>query len=105
MDVVSNQFAPKEQSKFLEFCTGCPRLPVGGLAKIGKIIVVKKDVEVSGSRGGETPGDQYPELPSVNTCFKYLKLPRWSTRSTACTALALTSPPKCHACGDILIGE
>ena len=30
VDVVSNQFAPKEQSKFLEFCTGCPRLPVGG---------------------------------------------------------------------------
>jgi E3 ubiquitin-protein ligase TRIP12 len=87
IDVICHEFSPAQQSRFLEFCTGCPRLPIGGLRVIGKITVVKKDVDagMSGSplnKSGGFNAAAYmdPGLPSVNTCFKYLKLPPYPTK-------------------------
>jgi E3 ubiquitin-protein ligase TRIP12 len=52
----------EDQRKFLSFVTGCPRLPVGGIASLTPPLkVVKKDPELS----TESP-DGY--LPSVMTC-------------------------------------
>jgi E3 ubiquitin-protein ligase TRIP12 len=150
--VLGARFTPREQRDFLLFCTGCPRLPVGGIRALGAITVVKRSnafaearnaavrAETSGEtrptteHGGpleldgeedeegrplpalsdpedsstaivETPrpdllsngpavseeaagviGEAYLEvpesewaLPSVNTCFRYLKLPPYPT--------------------------
>ena len=56
-----------------EFCTGCPRLPVGGIGGIGKITVVRRGENNGGFELDEESARQ--SLPTVNTCFKYLKLP------------------------------
>lgn len=62
----------EEQRKFLQFVTGSPRLPVGGLKSlIPPLTVVRKTFEP-----GDNP-DNY--LPSVMTCVNYLKLPTYSS--------------------------
>ena len=59
-----------DQVLFLEFLTGSPRLPHGGLRSLGKpITVVKKDFE----------GPKEQTLPSCNTCFLYIKVPPYSS--------------------------
>ncbi|CBZ30797.1 conserved hypothetical protein [Leishmania mexicana MHOM/GT/2001/U1103] len=152
--VLGQRLTPAEQREFLLFCTGCPRLPIGGIRALGAITVVRRsnafedertealqgevaaattsssggggtvdmgeeddgggglmgslydhtaqsDVEDSPSGQGEAPrrifSSVYPTaseepgglsssfalhlpesewaLPSVNTCFRYLKLP------------------------------
>jgi hypothetical protein len=61
----------KDQCLFVEFLTGSPRLPVGGLAGLNRsITVAKKDFDC----GQQT-------LPSCNTCFLYLKVPPYKTES------------------------
>ncbi|KAL7702243.1 HECT-domain (ubiquitin-transferase) [Lotmaria passim] len=156
--VLGARLTPSEQRDFLLFCTGCPRLPVGGIRALGAITVVKRSnafaearnaavragastvAEATNEHGGQPeldveddeerrplPGmyertalsDQedsstavqesprpdlvstgpalseeasgatgvvFPELPdsewalpSVNTCFRYLKLPPYPT--------------------------
>ena len=55
---------------FLEFITGCPRLPFGGFKMLSpKLTIVRKHVE-----NGNV--DDY--LPSVMTCVNYLKVPDYS---------------------------
>eukprot|EP01061_Rhynchopus_euleeides_P005634 TRINITY_DN14856_c0_g1_i2.p1 TRINITY_DN14856_c0_g1~~TRINITY_DN14856_c0_g1_i2.p1 ORF type:complete len:929 (+),score=314.01 TRINITY_DN14856_c0_g1_i2:239-2788(+) len=73
VEILCTEFSPAEQRQFLNFTTGCPRLPVGGVAAIGKITVVRKTTD-DGSAAGES------HLPSCNTCFRYLKLPTYPTR-------------------------
>lgn len=71
--IVMSQFSTNEKRSFLQFVTGCPRLPVGGFASMApKLTVVKKDPE----RPGMHP-DEY--LPSVMTCHNYLKIPDYSS--------------------------
>jgi E3 ubiquitin-protein ligase TRIP12 len=65
------EMSPQQQRAFLHFATGCPRLPVGGLAALGTITVVKKDATDLNSLG----------LPSVNTCFRYIKLPPYASKA------------------------
>lgn len=158
--VLGARLTPSEQRDFLLFCTGCPRLPIGGIRALGAITVVKRSnafaeariaavraeasavsgVAASGDREGsqgldaevdedgrplpsvydqtamsdqedtstavqETPRpdmmsngpamseeaggvalgfiaelpDSEWALPSVNTCFRYLKLPPYPT--------------------------
>ena len=68
---VLSSFNSEEQRKFLQFVTGSPRLPVGGLKSLSPpLTVVRKTFEP-----GENP-DNY--LPSVMTCVNYLKLPDYS---------------------------
>eukprot|EP00756_Hemistasia_phaeocysticola_P050476 Hpha_TRINITY_DN2533_c0_g1::TRINITY_DN2533_c0_g1_i1::g.1498::m.1498/K10590/TRIP12; E3 ubiquitin-protein ligase TRIP12 len=76
--VLVDDFTPQEQRQFLRWATGCPRLPVGGCAAFGKITVVRK------TTGG---GGEAKELPSCNTCFRYLKLPPYRSREVLAAKL------------------
>ncbi|KAG5466281.1 hypothetical protein LSCM4_01427 [Leishmania orientalis] len=40
--VLGERLTPAEQRDFLLFCTGCPRLPIGGIRALGAITVVKR---------------------------------------------------------------
>ncbi|XP_074599417.1 E3 ubiquitin-protein ligase ctrip isoform X2 [Brevipalpus obovatus] len=69
---VLSDFNPEDQRKFLQFVTGSPRLPVGGLKSLTPpLTIVRKTFEP-----GENPDDY---LPSVMTCVNYLKLPDYSS--------------------------
>lgn len=74
------EFTPSQQQAFLQFITGCPRLPPGGLGALNpKLTVVRKNF--SGAIGD--PNSQRTmdaELPSVMTCANYLKLPPYSSK-------------------------
>ncbi|KAI3838927.1 hypothetical protein MKX03_002703 [Papaver bracteatum] len=60
-----------QQQAFIQFVTGAPRLPHGGLAALNpKMTIVRKHSEESADG----------ELPSVMTCANYLKLPPYSTK-------------------------
>ncbi|KAK2151054.1 hypothetical protein LSH36_377g01015 [Paralvinella palmiformis] len=72
-EVLSSYDASK-QRQFLQFVTGSPRLPVGGLKSLNPpLTIVRKTLETD-----EDP-DSY--LPSVMTCVNYLKLPDYSNIS------------------------
>ncbi|ESL05887.1 hypothetical protein TRSC58_06448 [Trypanosoma rangeli SC58] len=116
-NILANRLTPAEQRSFLLFCTGCPRLPVGGVGALGAITVVKRsDLTMlhdlysqnggdsrpaSGTEGGKrspTPENgqrllmsqrDWP-LPSVNTCFRYLKLPPYPTEELMYNKLRLS---------------
>eukprot|EP00124_Ichthyophonus_hoferi_P001806 Ihof_evm6s105 gene=Ihof_evmTU6s105 len=61
-------YTNEEQRRFLQFVTGSPRLPVGGLSSLTpKLTIVRKDAI------SPLGPDDY--LPSVMTCVNYLKLP------------------------------
>jgi len=65
----------EDQRLFLQFVTGSSRLGAGGLQSLHpKLTVVRKTVETS---NGNTNVDDM--LPTVNTCFHYLKLPPYTT--------------------------
>ncbi|KAG7964552.1 hypothetical protein I3843_09G176100 [Carya illinoinensis] len=56
---------------FLQFVTGAPRLPPGGLASLNpKLTVVRKHSSIWADT----------DLPSVMTCANYLKLPAYSSK-------------------------
>ncbi|KAI3949984.1 hypothetical protein MKW92_017096 [Papaver armeniacum] len=60
-----------QQQAFIQFVTGAPRLPHGGLASLNpKMTIVRKNADESADG----------ELPSVMTCANYLKLPPYSTK-------------------------
>jgi len=69
---ILSKYEMNEQRMFLQFVTGCPRLPVGGLKRLNPpLTIVRKTIE------GTMNPDSY--LPSVMTCVNYLKLPDYST--------------------------
>jgi len=71
---VMSEYNREEQRQFLQFVTGCPRLPVGGFKALSPpLTIVKKD---SFDSPDANPDDY---LPSVMTCVNYLKLPDYST--------------------------
>ncbi|CAH8321886.1 unnamed protein product [Eruca vesicaria subsp. sativa] len=68
---ILNEFDKEQRRAFLQFVTGCPRLPPGGLASLNpKLTIVRKH----GSDSSET------DLPSVMTCANYLKLPPYTSK-------------------------
>ena len=68
-----SSYSPAEQRHFLQFVTGSPRLPVGGLrALTPPLTIVKKTFDPPCDKP-----DNY--LPSVMTCVNYLKLPDYSS--------------------------
>jgi E3 ubiquitin-protein ligase TRIP12 len=83
MSILVEDMSPLMQRQFLEFCTGCPRLPLGGIRSIGVITVVRRSNDEGNSSGGDaSAGSESKEwpLPSVNTCFRYVKLPPYPTK-------------------------
>lgn len=65
------EFDREQQRSFLQFVTGAPRLPSGGLASLNpKLTIVRKHCSKSADA----------ELPSVMTCANYLKLPPYSSK-------------------------
>jgi len=79
-------FNQQEQRLFLQFITGSPRLPVGGLhSLVPPLTIVRKTNETSSSsdstnqlnNANNKSIDCY--LPSVMTCVNYLKLPDYTT--------------------------
>jgi len=67
-------YSREEQRQFLQFVTGCPRLPVGGFKALSPpLTVVKKTFD-----SPDVNPDDY--LPSVMTCVNYLKLPDYSSK-------------------------
>lgn len=67
---VMNEFDSVQQRNFLQFTTGCPRLPLGGFFGLSPCLTVVKK---------EDGDDADKYLPSVMTCQNYLKLPNYSS--------------------------
>ncbi|KAL6619092.1 hypothetical protein ACP70R_034231 [Stipagrostis hirtigluma subsp. patula] len=68
---IIQEFECDQRRAFLQFITGSPRLPPGGLAALNpKFTVVRKH------NNNEADDD----LPSVMTCANYLKLPPYSSK-------------------------
>ncbi|MCE3052106.1 E3 ubiquitin-protein ligase upl4 [Datura stramonium] len=68
---IMREFDSKQQRAFLQFVTGAPRLPPGGLASLSpKLTIVRKNCS----------GWADADLPSVMTCANYLKLPPYSSK-------------------------
>ncbi|CAN0926806.1 E3 ubiquitin-protein ligase UPL4 [Linum grandiflorum] len=68
---IIQEFDYEKRRSFIQFVTGAPRLPPGGLASLNpKLTIVRK--HCSGSSDGD--------LPSVMTCANYLKLPPYSSK-------------------------
>jgi hypothetical protein len=92
---IMGEFTPEEQRSFLQFVTGAPRLPPGGLAALSpKLTIVRKHpTGTSGTPLGSTPPGAAiglgttladGDLPSVMTCANYLKLPPYSCKVRFC---------------------
>ncbi|KAA8516515.1 hypothetical protein F0562_016979 [Nyssa sinensis] len=76
---IIREFDHEQQRAFLQFVTGAPRLPPGGLASLNpKLTIVRKHC----SRWADA------DLPSVMTCANYLKLPPYSSKVTPFLAFA-----------------
>ncbi|GAB2272343.1 E3 ubiquitin-protein ligase upl4 [Dionaea muscipula] len=70
---IMKEFDYGQQRAFLQFVTGAPRLPPGGLAALNpKLTIVRKHSSNSIDL----------DLPSVMTCVNYLKLPPYSSKET-----------------------
>lgn len=68
---IMKEFDSKQQRAFLQFVTGAPRLPPGGLASLSPMLtIVRKSCSVWVDA----------DLPSVMTCANYLKLPPYSSK-------------------------
>ncbi|XP_035207810.1 E3 ubiquitin-protein ligase TRIP12-like isoform X3 [Stegodyphus dumicola] len=68
---ILSSYDKEQQRQFLQFVTGSPRLPVGGLKSLSPpLTIVRKTLD------GNEDSDSY--LPSVMTCVNYLKLPDYS---------------------------
>ncbi|KAK4481047.1 hypothetical protein RD792_011916 [Penstemon davidsonii] len=68
---IMQEFDLEQQRAFLQFVTGAPRLPTGGLASLNpKLTIVRKHCSKLIDA----------DLPSVMTCANYLKLPPYSSK-------------------------
>ena len=75
LKLMSN-FSIEERKLFLQFVTGCPRLPIGGFKCLTPPLTV---VRKPPTNAAISP-DKY--LPSVMTCQNYLKIPEYSSYDT-----------------------
>ncbi|KAF9680312.1 hypothetical protein SADUNF_Sadunf06G0108100 [Salix dunnii] len=68
---IIKEFEYEQLRSFLQFVTGAPRLPAGGLASLNpKLTIVRKHCSNCAD----------VDLPSVMTCANYLKLPPYSSK-------------------------
>ena len=69
--------------EFVQFVTGSSSLPPGGLSNLHpRLCVVRKSTTYEGI------------LPSVNTCFHYLKLPEYKTEEELYRSLMAATKEK-----------
>ncbi|EDV29613.1 uncharacterized protein TRIADDRAFT_52184 [Trichoplax adhaerens] len=69
---ILSSYETDEQRQFLQFVTGSPRLPIGGLKSLNPpLTIVRKAFDI------QRETDDL--LPSVMSCVNYLKLPDYST--------------------------
>jgi E3 ubiquitin-protein ligase TRIP12 len=82
---ILSEYNQEEQRAFLQFVTGCPRLPVGSFKALSPpLTIVKKTFDTP-----EVNPNDY--LPSVMTCANYLKLPDYSSREIMSDKLRLAA--------------
>ncbi|XP_014491908.1 E3 ubiquitin-protein ligase UPL4 isoform X1 [Vigna radiata var. radiata] len=68
---ILQEFDHEQKRAFMQFVTGSPRLPLGGLASLSPMLtIVRKHSSDHADR----------DLPSVMTCVNYLKLPPYSSK-------------------------
>uniref|UniRef100_A0A7E4VH56 E3 ubiquitin-protein ligase n=1 Tax=Panagrellus redivivus TaxID=6233 RepID=A0A7E4VH56_PANRE len=67
-------FSLENRRKFLQFCTGSPRLPIGGFRGLNPALTVVRKIVAYGNSEGE--------LPSAMTCYNFLKIPPYSNYET-----------------------
>jgi hypothetical protein len=63
--------------QFLQFVTGCERVPVGGLARLSPQFVIMKN------------GGQSDRLPTSHTCFHALLLPEYTSKEYLADRMSL----------------
>jgi hypothetical protein len=63
--------------QFLQFVTGCERVPVGGLARLSPPFVIMKN------------GGQSDRLPTSHTCFHALLLPEYTSKEHLADRMSL----------------
>ena len=78
---------------FVKFLTGTNRLPVGGIASLQPKLTIAVRMPI----GSETSDST---LPSVSTCFNYLKLPMYSSKEILKERL-LTAIRECQGSFDL----
>lgn len=66
------------QRRLLHFCTGCDRIPVGGLGALAPPLTITR--AVTGGGGAE-------RLPAAQTCFHVLLLPDYPDAATLAARL------------------
>lgn len=78
---ILSSYSRDEQRLFLQFVTGSPRLPVGGLKSLNPPLTIVR----------KTDSREYADdfLPSVMTCVNYLKLPDYSSIEVMRNKLAI----------------
>jgi len=81
---VIHSLTEEDKRRFLQFCTGCDRAPVGGLGRLPLIV----------SRAGPDSN----MLPWVHTCFNHLLLPEYSSKEKTDRLLRLAIQ-HCHGFG------
>jgi len=74
VEILGTRFDDEKRRQFVQFITGSPRLPVGGLKNLNPPLTVVRKTEWSNG------GNPDAHLPSVMTCVNYLKLPEYSSR-------------------------
>lgn len=78
---ILSSYSQDDQRLFLQFVTGSPRLPVGGLRSLNPPLTIVR----------KTDSKDYADdfLPSVMTCVNYLKLPDYSSMEVMRCKLAI----------------
>ena len=70
---ILSELDDEQRRSFLQFVTGSPRLPPGGIAALSpKLTVVQ--------RLNNKEGSSENDLPSVATCVNFLKLPKYGSK-------------------------
>ena len=73
---VMSEYNREEQRQFLQFVTGCPRLPVGGFKALSPpLTIVKKDSFDRYILHYRTILDIYPQLRISNSELVFSKIP------------------------------
>ncbi|KAJ6913758.1 E3 ubiquitin-protein ligase upl4-like protein [Populus alba x Populus x berolinensis] len=93
---IIKEFEYEQLRSFLQFVTGAPRLPTGGLASLNpKLTIVRKVcgtdapfLFINCSNESHCSNCADADLPSVMTCANYLKLPPYSSKVTFISSLS-----------------